>query len=242
MIILPAIDLLNGRVVRLEQGVESSAKVYSEDPLAFARNFEAAGAKFIHVVNLDGAFGRPEKNRDVIVHLTQHLSIPIELGGGIRSLDQIGFWLNRGVSRVILGSVAVNNPEIVEKAVKKYGSESVVVGIDMKDGRAAVHGWQDVTDVDGVELAMRMKGFGLSRVIITDIATDGMLSGPKLDKMIQIAEKTGLKVIASGGVGRIEDLALIAEYAQIGIEGAIVGKAIYENRLDVREAIRKYQK
>ncbi len=242
MIILPAIDLLDGRVVRLEQGIEYSAKVYSEDPLAFARDFESAGAKFIHVVNLDGAFGRPEKNKDVIVHLTQHLSIPIELGGGIRSLDQIGFWLNRGVSRVILGSAAINDPDMVEKAIKKYGSESVVVGIDMMDGRAAVHGWQDVTDVDGVELATRMKGFGLSRVIITDIATDGMLSGPKLNKMIEIAEKTGLKVIASGGVGKMEDLGLIAEYAQIGIEGAIVGKAIYENRLDIKEAIRKYQK
>ncbi|HDQ45736.1 MAG TPA: 1-(5-phosphoribosyl)-5-[(5-phosphoribosylamino)methylideneamino]imidazole-4-carboxamide isomerase [bacterium] len=241
MIIIPAIDLLDGCVVRLEQGVESSARVYSDDPYAFAQTFEAAGARMIHVVNLDGAFGRPGKNTEIIARLARDLTVPIELGGGIRSLDRIGFWLNRGVTRVILGSAAVREPEIVEKAVLKYGNEAVVAGIDMKDGRVAVQGWREVTGVDGLELAIRMKTAGLSRIIVTDIATDGMLSGPRLDGMIDIAEKTGLRVIASGGVGRIEDIALIAQQAHSGIEGVIVGKAIYENRLDIGEAIRRHQ-
>ena len=242
MIILPAIDILDSNVVRLEQGMEDSAKVYSDDPLAFARAFEKAGAKIIHVVNLDGAFGRLEMNGDIITTLAAELSIPIELGGGIRSLDQIGFWLNRGVSRVIIGSAAVKDPVMVEKAVKKYGSESIVVGIDMKDGLVAVHGWQDVTEITGLDLAKRMRGAGLRCLIITDISTDGMLTGPRLDDMIKIAEATELKIIASGGVSQIEDIALISEYGQIGIEGVIVGKAIYENRLDINEAIQRYQR
>jgi len=242
MIILPAIDILDSNVVRLEQGMEDSAKVYSDDPLAFARTFEKAGAKIIHVVNLDGAFGRAELNQDIITKLADKLNIPIELGGGIRSLDQIGFWLNRGICRVIIGSAAVKDPDMVEKAVKKYGSESIVVGIDMKDGQVAVHGWQDVTETKGIDLAKQMRHAGLSRLIITDISTDGMLTGPKLDDMIEIAESTGLKIIASGGVSQIEDIALISEYGQIGIEGVIVGKAIYENRLDINEAIQRYQR
>ena len=241
MIIIPAIDLLDGKVVRLEQGVEDSATVYSNDPLVFARQFEEAGAEMIHVVNLDGAFGRPEKNREIIETLAKELHIPIELGGGIRNPDQVGFWLNRGISRVILGSAAVKDPSMVEKAVRKYGNEAIVVGIDMKDGKVAVHGWQDVTETDGVDLANQMKYAGLSRVIITDIATDGMLSGPKLDAMITIAGETGLSVIVSGGVSRLEDLDLIAAQSEAGLEGVIVGKAIYENRLDVKEAIQKYQ-
>lgn len=242
MIILPAIDLLDGRVVRLEQGIEESAKVYSDDPLAFARQFEEAGAKIIHVVNLDGAFGRPQKNVEIIEKLSRELNIPIELGGGIRTPDQVGFWLNRGISRVIIGSAAVNDPSMVEKVILKYGNEAIVVGIDMKDGKVAVHGWQDVTETNGVELASRMQHAGLSRVIITDIATDGMLTGPKLDSMIEVAKQTGLSVIASGGISKLDDLGLISEQESAGIEGVIVGKAIYENRLTVKEAIDLYQR
>lgn len=242
MIIIPAIDLLDNKVVRLEQGVEQSARIYSDDPYAFARTFKDAGAKIIHVVNLDGAFGRPQMNRDIIEMLARELNISIELGGGIRSFDQIGFWLNRGVSRVIIGSAAVKNPDMVEKAVRKYGSESIVVGIDIKHGRVAVNGWQDVTETRGIDLARRMRGTGLSRLIMTDISTDGMLTGPKLNEMIEIAEATGMRIIVSGGVSKLEDIALISEYSQIGIEGVIVGKAIYENRLDIKEAIQKYQR
>lgn len=241
MIIIPAIDLLDGKVVRLKQGVKASAKVYSNDPLAFARSFEKAGAKCIHLVNLDGAFGRPEMNREIIERIARELSIPVELGGGIRSLNQIGFWLNRGLSRVIIGSAAVKNPDMVEKAVKQYSSESVVAGIDMKEGRATVHGWQDVTEVRGMDLALRMREAGLTRLIVTDISTDGMLTGPRLDEMIEIARATGLRIIASGGVSKMEDITLISEYGQVGIEGVIIGKAIYENRIDIEEAIKKYQ-
>jgi phosphoribosylformimino-5-aminoimidazole carboxamide ribotide isomerase len=136
----------------------------------------------------------------------------------------------------------VQKPEMVAKAVKNYGNEAVVVGIDMRDGKVAVHGWTDTTETDAVDLARKMKSIGVSHLIITDIATDGMLSGPKLDVMIKIAEETEMKVIASGGVGKLEDLALIAEYTQVGIEGAIVGRAIYEKTLDIGEAFRKFSR
>lgn len=242
MLIIPAIDLLKEKVVRLSQGTEETATVYSNDPLKIALDFQKAGAHWIHVVDLDGAFGRPETNDTVIKQLTRTLSIPIELGGGIRSLDRISFWLNQGVGRVILGSVAVKNPEIVKQAINQYGSEPVVVGIDIRAGKVAVHGWQENTQTNYIEIARKMKSFGLQRTIVTDIATDGMLTGPKLDAMINIAQKTDLAVIASGGVSSLKDLEYIAEYSHQGIEGAIIGRAIYEKKFTVKQAIDKFQK
>ncbi len=241
MIVLPAIDLLHKQVVRLEQGKEESAKVYSDDPLSFAREFQEAGAKWIHVVDLDGAFGRMHENDDVIQNIADNLNIKIELGGGIRDIDRIRHWLDLGVGRVILGSVAVNNPEIVKDAVEQFGADKIVVGIDAKDGMVAVHGWQDVTKVSAVELAEQMKAMGCIRFIVTDIATDGMLTGPKLDTMLEIAERTDLKVIVSGGIHALEDLELIKIHEHKGLDGVITGKAIYENCLDIRQAITQYQ-
>jgi len=241
MLIVPAIDLLNEKVVRLSQGLESTAKVYSEDAPETARAFERAGARWIHVVDLDGAFGRQGVNDALISRLACSLSIPFELGGGIRTADHIDFWLNRGVSRVVLGSALLENPEMAERAVQEYGSDAVTAGIDMKGGKVSIKGWLEDTPVEGLDLASRLKKAGLARVILTDIASDGMLEGPRLDRMIEIAEKTGLAVTVSGGVGSMEDLARIAGCGKYGIEAAIVGRAVYENRLDLAEAIRRFQ-
>ncbi|MFC1502524.1 1-(5-phosphoribosyl)-5-[(5-phosphoribosylamino)methylideneamino]imidazole-4-carboxamide isomerase [bacterium] len=242
MLIIPAIDLLAGQVVRLRQGMESSAVVYSEKPVETAGIFQEEGARLIHVVDLDGAFGRPGVNDGVIQSMADSLSIPIELGGGIRSMDRIGYWLNRGISRVILGSAAVNNPEMMDKAIRQYSSRSVIAAVDLRNGKVSIQGWQEDTELDGLDLAMDLKSAGLSQIIITEISTDGMLTGPRLDTMIRIAQKTGLDIIASGGIRSIADLKEVAGNAHHGIRGVIIGKAVYENNLSVREAVLQYQK
>ena len=241
MLIIPAIDLLGKKVVRLSQGIEETAVVYSGNPLDIALHYQAVGAQWIHVVDLDGAFGRTGINDGLIQKLTETLTVPIELGGGIRTVDRIGYWLNRGVGRVVLGSAAVNKPDMVEKAIRIYGNKVIIVGIDIKDGDVAVHGWTEKSGMGYLDHAKKMKNAGLSRTIVTDISTDGMLSGPKIDAMIEIAENTGLHIIASGGVSHIDDLGIVSEHADRGIEGIIIGRAIYEKKLDIKQAIENYQ-
>ncbi|MFC1569821.1 1-(5-phosphoribosyl)-5-[(5-phosphoribosylamino)methylideneamino]imidazole-4-carboxamide isomerase [bacterium] len=241
MIVIPAIDLLDGKVVRLVQGKENSATVYADDPLEFAMQYQEAGAKWIHVVNLDGAFGRPGMNDAVIERICRNVNVPIELGGGIRTLDRIEFWLERGIGRVVLGSVAVQSPEIVKQAIEKHGAESIVAGIDIHEGKVAISGWTETTEIHYIELAQKMKALGIYRIIVTDIETDGMFTGPNIGTMTDIAGNTGLAVIASGGVGTMDDIRKVADAAKSGIEGIIVGKAIYENKIDVAKAIKAYQ-
>ncbi|MBN2104104.1 1-(5-phosphoribosyl)-5-[(5-phosphoribosylamino)methylideneamino]imidazole-4-carboxamide isomerase [bacterium] len=241
MIVIPAIDLLDGKVVRLIQGQEQSATVYSDDPLEFAIQYQEAGARWIHVVNLDGAFGRPGMNDAVIERISRNVDIPIELGGGIRTLDRIEFWLERGIGRVVLGSVAVQSPEIIQQAIDKHGEDSIVAGIDIQEGKVAISGWTEKTQIQFIELAKNMKNLGICRVIVTDIIADGMLTGPNIDTMIDIAGNTGLSVIVSGGVGSMQDIRKVADAAGLGIEGVIIGKAIYENKIDVAQAIQQFQ-
>jgi len=239
MLIIPAIDILGGKVVRLVQGIEEKAKVYSNDPLKMASRFEELGARFIHVVDLDGAFNRPEVNDSVIKLLIKNLSIPIELGGGIRSLDRIKYWLDMGVRRVVLGSMIVENPNLVEKAGSQYGTEPLVAGIDVKNGYVSIHGWKSKSRVKPLDLAREMKSVGLKRVIVTEIAADGMLVGPKLEHATVIAKSTDLSVIVSGGVGSLKDIESVAESRCF--EGVIVGKALYETKISLNEAIENYQ-
>lgn len=244
MLIIPAIDLLGGRVVRLSKGVESSAVVYSDRPEAVAAEFEAAGAGWLHVVDLDAAFGRPEVNADAIDRVLRSVRIPVELGGGVRDAEKILDRLDRGVSRVILGSAAAENPGLVARALAEHGCDRIAVGIDIRDGRVASRGWTEEGAADYLSLARDMQSLGVRRVIVTEISADGMLTGPKLEPMIRIAAETGMSVIVSGGVGAMSDLDEVDRRggaAGVNLEAVIVGKALYEKKISLKEAVHRFR-
>ena len=233
MEIIPAIDLKGGRCVRLLQGDFDKETVFSTDPGAVAQGWEQAGAPRIHVVDLEGAAsGRPE-NAEAVARILESVDIPVQLGGGIRNMETLEGWLDKGVQRVVLGTAAVEDPDFLQEALRRFG-ESVVVGIDARDGRVAASGWKRTTEVDAIELIERMKGFGARRIIYTDISRDGMLSGPNLESVRQVVSSTKVPVIASGGVSTIEHLKSLRE---LGVEGAIVGRALYTGDVNLREAI-----
>ena len=238
MIIFPAIDLKNGKCVRLEQGKFDNVKVFNEDPVAVAKEFEAKGAEYIHLVDLDGAVEGELVNRDVIEKIVKSVKIPCELGGGIRNIERMEELLNLGLARVILGTIAIKNPEITKEAVAKFGGEKVVIGIDAKKGKVAINGWLDVTEKDVVELIKEMESIGVKTVIYTDIEKDGMMQGISLDSVKRILEQTDINMVVSGGVTSIEDINHLVELKNSKIEGVITGKAIYEGKLDLAEAIR----
>ncbi len=238
MIIFPAIDLKNGKCVRLEQGKFDNVKVFNEDPVAVAKEFEAKGAEYIHLVDLDGAVEGELVNRDVIEKIVKSVKIPCELGGGIRNIERMEELLNLGLARVILGTIAIKNPEITKEAVAKFGGEKVVIGIDAKKGKVAINGWLDVTEKDVVELIKEMESIGVKTVIYTDIEKDGMMQGISLDSVKRILEQTDINMVVSGGVTSIEDINHLVELKNSKIEGVITGKAIYEGKLNLEEAIR----
>jgi phosphoribosylformimino-5-aminoimidazole carboxamide ribotide isomerase len=233
--VIPAIDLREGKCVRLLQGDPNQQTIYSDDPLSVAREFEVAGAALLHVVDLDGAFSGSSKNLTVIEAIAEEISIPIQVGGGIRSLQAIRRVLDTGASRVILGTIAQRQPELVGEACQLYG-ERIVVGIDAKDGQVAVSGWQEGTDVSAYELGLSMKNLGVKTIIFTDIARDGMLTGPNYQSLEEML-KLGVSIIASGGVSSLDDLMRLAQLASQGLVGAIVGKALYDGRFDLQSAI-----
>lgn len=242
MIILPAIDLLNGAAVRLKQGAEKTAKVYSAEPAEPARRWQDAGARIIHVVNLDGAFGRSDMNRRAVEDILNAVRIPIELGGGIRSLADAAGWLNDGVARVIFGTVAVTDPQIVAEAVARFGTEKTIVGIDARHNKAAVQGWEQQTEISVVSLAQAMKALGVERIIYTDVSRDGELIGPNISSTDELARACGLNVIASGGFSAMAHFEQLAALANPLIEGAIVGTALYEGALDLATLIKQFEK
>ena len=235
MKIIPAIDLKNGRCVRLIQGKEDRETVYGEDPVEIALSFEEQGAQQIHLVDLDGAFRGESKNLEQVEQIAQAIKVPLELGGGIRSLDDISRVFDLGVSFVIIGTIAVKNPKILEEAIERFGNQ-LILGLDAKDGKVAVSGWVEITEFSDEEFAIQWKQFGIDRVIYTDIARDGMLTGPNLSSLRRMAISTGLKVTASGGVSSLDDLKQLAELERDRVDEVIVGKAIYERQLDLREA------
>lgn len=232
MIIYPAIDIRGGKCVRLLQGNYNEMTVFSDDPLSMALKFQQDGAKYVHIVDLDGARGE-STNRKLISAIAKALMIPVQTGGGIRTMEDIDELLNCGITRVILGTSAVKNPELVKNAVLKYGSR-VAVGIDAKDGYVAIEGWEKTSEFLAVEFAQKMELLGVKSIIYTDIATDGMLSGPNLGAMGEMLSSVGMEVIASGGVSKTDDL---FELKRIGVHGAIVGKAIYTGAIDLRTAL-----
>ncbi len=241
MLILPAIDLLDGNAVRLKQGAEQTAKIYSNNPPEIAARWQSLGAQYIHVVNLDGAFGRAQKNSDVIRNIVKTVSIPIELGGGIRSLDDVRLWLQLGVTRVILGTIALSEPEIVKTAIAEFGPEAVVIGIDGRDNKVAIRGWEEQTETSVVQLAQTMKHLGAKRIIYTDVRRDGESVGPNLQSTDELARESGIKVIASGGFSQLQHFEELEALHNPQIEGAIVGTALYENQLDLQTLTQRFR-
>lgn len=233
MRIYPAIDIKDGKCVRLTQGSFSDVTVYGDEPVEIAKKWEESGAEFLHTVDLDGAQKGSGINRKAIIKIAQTLKIPVQTGGGIRTIEDIRELIGGGVSRVILGTVAVKNPELVDMAVKEFG-DKIAVGIDAKDGFVAISGWEEVSSVSALELAEQMCKKGVKTIIYTDIATDGMLSGPNVSAMKQMADSVSADIIASGGVGSIDD---ILSLIPAGVEGVIVGKALYAGKVELKDAL-----
>ncbi|MHC1682066.1 MAG: 1-(5-phosphoribosyl)-5-[(5-phosphoribosylamino)methylideneamino]imidazole-4-carboxamide isomerase [Clostridiaceae bacterium] len=233
MIIFPAIDLKDGKPVRLYKGELDTTHVVAENAVTVAKEFESKGAEFIHMVDLDGAFGGSQKNLEVIKEVVASISIPVELGGGIRTMETIDALIEAGVSRVILGTAALNNQELVVEAVKKYG-DKIAVGIDAKDEYVAVKGWVEVSEIHYIDLAKKMKEIGVKTIIFTDISRDGMLTGPNVEQLKKLQDAVEVDVIASGGIKSIDDIKVLKD---MNMYGAITGKAIYSGTLDLVEAI-----
>jgi len=236
MIVIPAIDLKNGQCVRLEQGLMERDTVYNDDPAAQARIWQEQGGELLHIVDLDGAFAGTPRNSAAIRAIVNAIEIPAELGGGIRDLQTIENYLELGIRRVVLGSVAKENPALVEEACRVFPGR-IVVGIDAKDGFVAIHGWKDVTGEKAVDLARRMEDFGVEAIIYTDIARDGMMTGPNIEATRSLAEAIGIPVIASGGISSLQDIENLLAIEDAGIHGVITGKAIYSGALSLREAV-----
>ena len=236
MIVIPAIDLKDGKCVRLEQGLMERDTVYSDDPAATARRWQIEGGELLHIVDLDGAFAGVPKNRAAIEAIIKAIDIPAQLGGGIRDLQTIEAYLALGLSRVIIGTAAQRTPQLVSDACRRFPGQ-IVVGIDAKNGMVAVQGWAEVTGITAAELAKRFAGDGVAAIIYTDIARDGMLQGPNLEATRALAEAAGIPVIASGGVSSLKDIENLLAIEKYGVTGVITGKAIYSGALNLREAV-----
>lgn len=230
ILILPAIDLKDGRCVRLVQGAPGTEKIYSDDPVQMAILWRGENAKTLHVVDLDGAFEGKMKNLDVIRTMIGAIDIPVQVGGGIRGYEQVKRLLDCGVYRVVIGTAAIEDPDLVAQCVKDFGARRIVVGIDAKNGVVMTKGWQENTGIEAVSLALNMKALGVCRVVYTDISRDGMLTGPNYDAIREMAQKTQLRVTASGGVSGYQDLIKLQELEQFGVDSVIIGKALYENK------------
>jgi len=234
MIIYPAIDIKEGRCVRLLQGRFDDVTVYGDDPVQMAQRWVSSGANWLHIVDLDGARGGTSNNRNIILEIVKKFPVSVQTGGGIRTMEDIEQMVSAGASRVILGTAAVSNPALVKEALMKY-PERIAVGIDAKDGKAAVEGWEQVSEYTAVDFAKRMEQLGCRVIIYTDISTDGTLSGPNLKAMKEMIDSVNMDVIASGGVSSLQDL---KNLKSIGAAGAITGKAIYTGALDLSEALK----
>ena len=238
MIVFPAIDLRKGRCVRLRQGRFDAETVFSDNPVAMATHWIEQGAAWLHMVNLDGALGQDSPNARIMAEVVARTTVPVQFGGGLRDLEAIEIALSIGPARVILGTAAVRNPALVAEAIRRFGAESIVVGIDALDGRVATDGWQKVSSVFALDLARQMADLGVIRVVHTDIHRDGTLSGVNVEACVAMAQASGLRVIASGGVAGPDDIRKLAAAHEPLLEGVIVGQALYTGALALPEAIR----
>ena len=241
MQLIPAIDLKSGSCVRLLQGNSDKETVYSNDPAGMAVKFEEAGAKRLHLVDLDGAFQGINSNISSIRSILKNVSIPVQIGGGLRTEEDIDRMLALGVSAVIVGTMAVNLPDVLEKLLNKYTDEQIILGIDSRNRKVSIEGWKENTQIQDVEFALRWKNSGIKRVVFTDISRDGMLSGPNLVALREMAEHTGLKIVASGGISSLEDLEKLKNLEPYGVDQVISGKAIYERKIDLKKVFKCLQ-
>ena len=236
MIIFPAIDLKDGKCVRLLQGKAEDVTIYSDDPVATARDWQKQGAEFLHVVDLDGAFSGQPKNGEWVKRMVGALDIPIQLGGGLRTLDQIREAIGMGAARVVLGTKAISE-EFLRETLTEFGAEKLVVGIDARNGKVAVEGWTEETGLGAIDLAKKVSALGVVRLVFTDISTDGTLVGPPLTSIRLLCESVVCQVIASGGVSSLDDIRALRALKLENLEGVIVGKALYEKKFTLREAL-----
>lgn len=239
--VYPAIDMRGGKCVRLIQGDYNQETVYGDSPFDMASLFSEQGASWIHMVDLDGAKQGQRVNDEYVLRVATELPAKVQIGGGIRTREDVEYYLDNGVDRVILGSAAINNPEFVKEMLREFGSK-IAIGLDAKNGYVATEGWIETSTIKATDLALQLAEHGAETFIFTDIATDGMLSGPNIDAVAELARLTGKEVIASGGVSSLQDLINVKEFASAGVGGAIVGKAIYTNQFTVREAINEVER
>ncbi|MFZ3171766.1 MAG: 1-(5-phosphoribosyl)-5-[(5-phosphoribosylamino)methylideneamino]imidazole-4-carboxamide isomerase [Carboxydocellales bacterium] len=236
MRILPAIDLRAGKCVRLVEGKIENETIFSDDPVAVALSWQDLGAQMLHLVDLDGAFAGHPHNQDVIKEIVQTVNIPVQLGGGIRTLETVEYLLNLGVQRVVLGTVAINKPELVREACAKYG-DRIVVGIDAKDGLVAIEGWEATVGKTILELAREMEQIGVKRVVFTDVRRDGTLKGPNVESIKELAQSCNMLIVASGGVACLRDIEELKELEALGVDEVIVGKALYTGAVSLDDVL-----
>lgn len=237
MKVIPAVDIKGGKCVRLVQGQADRETVYGDDPVAMAVHWDEEGAQLIHIVDLDGAFDGLPRNAEIIKNIIYSSTVDIQVGGGIRTMEALDGYFMAGAYRCILGTIALQKPEFVEQAAKKYPGK-IMVGIDAKDGMVAVKGWVEISEKKASDLAKQMESCGAAGFIFTDIGRDGMMQGPNLEAVRAFCESTSLPVIASGGVTRLEDITAISELAECGVEGMIVGKALYDKSFQLKDALK----
>jgi len=237
VILFPAIDLKEGLAVRLEQGDMARATVFHRDPAAQAHAFEAQGFAYLHIVDLDGAFAGKPVNAAAVERILETISIPVQLGGGVRDMATVEGWLEKGVTRVIISTAAVRNPALVREAAKTFPGR-VAVGLDARDGKVAVEGWAETSELTALDIARRFEDAGVAAIIYTDIARDGLLKGLNFDATIALAEAISIPVIASGGLASLDDIRALLAPSASKLEGAIAGRALYDGRLDAAEALK----
>ena len=237
MKLIPAIDIRNGQCVRLKQGDPNQQTNYEITPLEMAKSYYESGIQQIHIVDLDGAFAGENKNTSVVQEIINKVPVNIELGGGIRTLSKIKFWLKTGIHQVILGTAAIENLELVKQALEKFGEGRIIIGIDAKDGKVATHGWKNISEKMAIEFGENMVKLGITRFIFTDIKTDGMFTGPNIKALSDFANSVQIPVTASGGISTLDDLIKLKKIDSKLVDSVIVGRAIYENRFNVSEAL-----
>jgi phosphoribosylformimino-5-aminoimidazole carboxamide ribotide isomerase len=241
MIIFPAIDLKEGQCVRLVQGKAENKTVYSSDPASMAQSFQDQGAEWLHIVDLDGAFQGRSGNLATIKQIAARITIPFQVGGGLRQQEDVENLLEMGASRVIIGTRAVTSPDFIEALLLRFGPKKIILGLDARDGMVAIEGWVEKSSLQALDFARQMQRLGVQTAIYTDVSRDGLLQGPNLDAIQQMAELSGLKIIASGGVSTVDDIRQLKEMESLGVSGAIIGKALYDGKIALKDALQAAQ-